>query len=190
MQDTRLERCDGARCLEKDAAFYAVERSVRFSFPQTFFYFISYNRYAFLIAIISIVIVITSFLFGRWYVWLPATLIALRALYWAWHIARQFPKKLHITKKIVFAQRQGTFAPQDVVKYCADPCYRVVARQALAFAGIGRRERDALVREYTRRAHDLAHAFVIVDSDKGRVLTFIDGVLTEKPLENQPGGIQ
>lgn len=97
------------------------------------------------------------------------------------------PKKLHITKKFLFAQQMGTFVPEDVVKYCADPCYRVVARHALTTGGLTRQQQNRLMREYTMRVYDLAHAFVIVDPEKSRVLTFVGGVLTEKPIKNSQG---
>lgn len=182
MEIAQVERCGSAGGGVRDADFLKVESNVQFSFLQKVLYFFSYNRYALLIAIFSIAIVLASIIWGHWYIWVPVSLAALRALYWAWSIARQFPKKLHITKKLLLAQRQESFSPEDVVKYCADPCYRVVARGALASAGIGRRQRNALVREYTARARDLAHALVIVDPEKGRVLTIVGGVIEEKPM--------
>lgn len=187
MDSTQAERCRHPSCIEKNTSFYEVEHAIQFSWLQKYLYFMSYNRYALLIIFVSLSIVAISFWLSRWYVWLPVTLLALRALYWAGHIMRQFPKKLHITKKFLFAQKMGTFVPEDVVKYCADPCYRVVARHALTTGGVTRQQQNRLMREYTMRAHDLAHAFVIVDPEKKRVLTFVGGVLTEKTIHNSKG---
>jgi len=172
-------------CLTRDEAFFEVERAVRFSWWRKLGYFVSYNRYALLILLLSVAIPGLLFRYARWYLWVPAGLVALRALYWAWHIARQYPKKLHITKKLLLAQRQGTFQTPDVVKYCGDPCYRVVAHHALAKAGTPAAERRRLVRGYVEQAHDLAHALVFVDREKGRVVTVINGVMTEKTLTPQ-----
>ncbi len=190
MESMQVERCDGAGAcrLARDADFWETERAVRFGFGQKARYFLSYNRYALLIVLVALGASAAAVRWGAWYVWVPVCLASLRALVWAWRIARQFPRKLHITKKLLRAQREARFSPEDVVKYCADPCYRVVAREALAAAGVPRAQRAGMVRDYTRRARELAHDFVIVDRERNRVLTFVDGVLTEKPLN--PEGVQ
>jgi hypothetical protein len=169
----------------RDEAFFEVERAITFTRLQRLGYFLSYNRYALLILVLSLAIPAVLFVFLRWYFWVPATLVALRALYWAWHIARQYPKKLHITKKMLWAQQNRTFRNEDIVKYCGDPCYRVVAHQVLARTGVPAPERRRLVSEYVDQAHDLAHALVFVDREKGRVVTIINGVKTEQTLTPQ-----
>ncbi|MBU1244746.1 hypothetical protein KJ612_16230, partial [Myxococcota bacterium] len=186
MMNDRPETCSSpGQCLTRDEAFHEVERSITFSRRQRLGYFLSYNRYALLILLLSLAVPTVLFLFFRWYFWVPATLVALRALYWAWHIARQYPKKLHITKKMALAQQNRTFQNEDIVKYCGDPCYRVVAHQVLAQARVPAGERRRLVREYVEQAHDLAHALVFVDREKGRVVTIINGVKTEQTLTPQ-----
>lgn len=186
MSNEHTENCSApGACLVRDEAFFEVERAVTFSPWQKLGYFLSYNRYALLILSLCVALPLLLFFHARWYLWVPAALVALRALYWAWHIARQYPKKLHITKKLLLAQRQGTFQTPDVVKYCGDPCYRVVAHHALRTAGTPAAERRRLVRDYVEKAHDLAHALVFVDRERGRVVTMINGKMTEKTLTPQ-----
>ena len=158
---------------------------MRFTWWQKSGYVLSYNRYAILILALSLAIPAILFFFTAWYFWVPAMLVAARALFWAWHIARQYPKKLHITKKMLLAQNNGTFQPPDVVKYCGDPCYRVVAHHVLDQTDMPGPERRRLVREYVEQAHDLAHTLVFVDREKGRVVTIINGVITENPFTPQ-----
>ncbi len=186
MNNDRLPSCSSPeQCLTRDETFFEVERAITFTAWQKLGFFFSYNRYALLILLLSLAIPATLFLFFAWYFWVPAALVALRALYWAWHIARQYPKKLHITKKYLLAQRNGTFQTPDIVKYCGDPCYRVVAHHVLASAKVPAPQRRRLVGEYVEQAHNLAHALVFVDREKGRVVTIINGVKTEQTLTPQ-----
>jgi len=185
MNDRAPSCSETGQCLTRDEAFHEVERAVTFSRWQKVRLFFSYNRYALAILALSLTIPTVLFMFTRWYFWVPAALVALLALYWAWHIYRQFPKKLHITKKMLLAQRNSSFQTTDIVKYCGDPCYRVVAHHVLATARVPAPERRRLVRDSVEQAHDLAHALVFVDREKGRVVTIINGVKNEQPLTPQ-----
>jgi hypothetical protein len=185
MNDRAPSCSDSGQCLTRDEAFFEVERAIHFTRWKKFGLFLSYNRYALAIVLLSLTIPTALFVFFRWYFWVPAALAALRALYWARHIARQYPKKLHITKKMLLAQRNHTFQNPDIVKYCGDPCYRVVAHHVLAAAQVPAPERRRLVRNYVEQAHDLAHALVFVDRERGRVVTIINGVKTEQTLTPQ-----
>ncbi len=175
--------CSSTGCrLVRDDSFHEVERQVTFSPLQKTGYFLSYNRYAILITTLSVVLPGAALWFFPWYVWIPVTLVALRSLLWAWQIARQYPKKLHITKKQLLALRNGSFQNEAIVRYCGDPCYRVVAHHVLAQALVPASERRKLVRENIEKAQSLSHAMVFVDHEHKNVVTVINGVMTKKPL--------
>ncbi len=138
--------------------------------------FVSYQRYAFLMAgaptaITAAVIVGWP---AAWWLWAPAALITLRLYGTAWSIAGRWPRKLRATW---LAQRRieaGRFRPDMVARYCGDPCFRVVAREILIRADVPRRERAALLRRYAAEEAERGHTLLLVDRQDG-VLFEIDG---------------
>jgi hypothetical protein len=130
---------------------------------------LSYERYAFCLLacaaapIIGIAVVAPAV----WWLWLLALVPVLKLLEFAREVHHRLPRKLRAT---IAAQRRierGRFSPELVEGWCADPCFRVVAREVLARAGIPRAERRRLIKELAERARSRSDVVVFVDRERG-----------------------
>ena len=103
-------------------------------------------------------------------------------LSFAGFIVSRHSRKVRATAIAVVRIEQGRFRPESVESYCGDPCFRLVAAEALSRAGFGWAERRAMIREYARRENERASATVIFDRQNGRVMTIGQGQTTSRPV--------
>jgi hypothetical protein len=114
---------------------------------------------------------------------IPVAALALAPVGFGITVLRRWPRKLRATR---IAQRRidsGRFTPSSVRSFCGDPCFRVVAREILRRAGLGRAERRALVAGWALELRRSGEFLILVDRDRGTVFTMAaDGVVRSQPL--------
>jgi hypothetical protein len=111
---------------------------------------LSYQRYALGIAAVALVLPTALALAGAAWGWvvgsLPVTVIGvLRAR----TIARQWRVKIGETRRADRRIADGSFEPEQVRRWCVDPCWRAVAREVLERSGRTATEARDLVRGYS-----------------------------------------
>lgn len=124
---------------------------------------LSYQRYAALLLFAPL----TALVAAAWLLpWWAAVLLALPAiapLRFSFVVAARWPRKLRATQVAMHRQRLGRFEARSVRAYCGDPCFRVVAGEILARAGISRRERRRLIRQFATELRDEERLVVYFD---------------------------
>ncbi len=146
--------------------------------------FLSYQRYAFALLFGPGLVVagVAAAGPGAWWAWGPLTLLALWLGSFGVVVWRRFPKKLRATLVADRRIAQHRFRPDSVLKYCGDPCYRVVAHEILARAGLGRSERRALVRKLTALEAERATQLVLVNRVDGYLVHIDGGQITRQEI--------
>ncbi len=142
---------------------------------------LSLQRYALLLALLAATPVAALALVGAssgaaalvgWALALVfAAVVGARAV----EVARRGPAKLHALRVALHRQRRGDFEPAQLRRHCGDPCFRVVAHEALRRAGVDAAERRRLVAAYARELRDEASALVIVDHLRGEIRRTVGG---------------
>ena len=143
---------------------------------------VSYQRYALGFAALSAGLVWLSIALLPWWTWPVTALVVVKMLSFAGFIVSRHSRKVRATAIAAVRIDQGRFKPESVESYCGDPCFRLVASEALSRAGYARSERRALIREYARRENERASATVIFDRHNGRVITIGQGQTTSRPV--------
>lgn len=117
---------------------------------------ISYQRYAAVLLLAPLAALALAAWLTPWWVTALLVLPALAPLRFSLSVAARWPRKLRATQVALWRQRQGQFSPASVRGSCGDPCFRVVAAEILARAGLDRRARRRLIRQFAAelRAED------------------------------------
>lgn len=117
---------------------------------------ISYQRYAALLLALPAAALAGAAWLAPWWLAALLALAAIAPVRFALEIAARWPRKLRATQVARHRQRLGRFQAESVRAYCGDPCFRVVAREILASAGVPRRERRRWIARFAaeRRAAD------------------------------------
>jgi hypothetical protein len=131
---------------------------------------LSYQRYAFLLAVVTGFVATIALVYLPWYLAIIAALVCLKLASATVFITSKLPRKMRATALADRRIARGNFHPRRVQPYCADPCFRVVADEILRRAGYGFRERRSLLRELTAAAEADARAVVFVDHKQGTVV--------------------
>lgn len=137
---------------------------------------VSYQRYAFLMAGIPAAIVAgVAWIWPHaWWAWGGLTLIALRFFGIAHEIGGRWPRKVRATRLADRRIAAGRFDARTVSRYCGDPCFRVVAREILRRAGYDAAERRRLIRQFAAEEAERGHSLVFADAT-GAVRFEVDG---------------
>jgi len=133
--------------------------------------FLSYQRYGFLLVGGSAAVVAAAIVAAPIWVWVPLAAAAFVPVRFGVYVLGRWPKKLRATQIATHRIRAGRFTPDQVRSYCGDPCFRVVAHEILARAGVPRAEQRAIVarlREEHARRQDV---LLLVDRASGVVVT-------------------
>jgi hypothetical protein len=101
-------------------------------------------------------------------------------------VGRRWPRKVRATNLATARIRRGTFSPASVRRYCADPCFRVVAAEILRRAGLSRRQRVELLRRFAAEERARPDILVLVDRERG-VEFRVEGNRVEKLPTISPG---
>ncbi len=147
---------------------------------ETVWLWLSFQRYALLLSLLALAPLVGLTALGvlAWWAWALAALLALRLAAYAYAIGRRGRAKLHALRVALHRIERGTFSPDRVRRHCADPCFRVVARESLRRAGIPAAERRRLVRVYARELADEGSALVVIDHRRGEVRQTVGGAMT------------
>ncbi|MBT8491623.1 MAG: hypothetical protein KJO07_01075, partial [Deltaproteobacteria bacterium] len=132
---------------------------------------VSYQRYALGFAALSASLIWLSVAHLPWWTWPVTALAVVKMLSFAAFILSRHSRKVRATAIAAVRIEQGRFRPESVESYCGDPCFRLVAAEALSRAGYPRSERRSLIREYARRESERASATIIFDRQNGQVIT-------------------
>ena len=114
------------------------------------------------------------------WVWAPLALLMLKPIGFGVTVLRRWPKKLRATRIAAHRMRRGRFRPESVKSYCGDPCFRLVAHEILARAGMPAAERRALVARL-RAEHESSQVLLLVDHATGTVFTVQGSQFAEVP---------
>jgi len=131
---------------------------------------LSYQRYALVTLAGAAATVAAAVVALPWWLWLPLAAVSAVPVRFAAHVLASWPRKLRATRIAEHRIRAGRFAPVQVQSFCGDPCFRVVAAEILARAGIGDDERRGLIAAYRRDA-EKRDVLLLVDHTTGLVVT-------------------
>ena len=137
---------------------------------------ISYQRYGLLLvggsmAAVAAVIALAP---HAWWAWGVLALATLPLVRFGITVLGRWPRKLAATLIAEHRIRRGRFRVEQVRPYCADPCFRVVAREILDRAGIARDQQKTLVARFCREQQAADRMLMLVDREHGR-LVIVDG---------------
>lgn len=127
---------------------------------------LGYQRYALLLLALAAAVVaaIAWWAPAAWWLWLLAAVPVLKLLGFAREVYGRWPRKLRATALATRRIACGRFRPRSVRGYCGDPCFRVVAGEILRRAGVERRARRRLIRQFQQEAREPAF-LVVVNAD-------------------------
>jgi hypothetical protein len=170
--------------IKKSENFDQIEKEVKFSLLKKLMLYFSFNRYTYLIlaGTFAVIFPIILFLFSWWWLWVPLCLIGLWFLKFSFNIHAQTSKKFHITKKWIFNIKHENAEMDEMIKYCEDPCYRVVAKEILIQKGIGSKERKKIINDYKEEAIKRNKMIIIVDKKNGVIYKTVDGKLEKSKI--------
>jgi hypothetical protein len=155
---------------------------------------LSFQRYALLLGALALAPLglVWCTAAGAWWAWCLALLVAARLGGFALEIARRWPRKLRALRVASRRIALGRFTTAEIRSYCADPCFRVVARQILRRAGLPGAQARQIIREHARALRDEASEVVIFDHRRGEVRRISGGRTSSIPIppEHDPPGVQ
>lgn len=151
-------------------------RTPRFSRVEWARLWVSYQRYAFLMAGVPAAIVagVAWRWPHAWWAWGGLLLIALRFFGYAYQIGGRWPRKARATWLADRRIAAGRFDVRMVSRYCGDPCFRVVAREILRRARVDAAEQRRLIRQFAAEEAERGHSLIFTDAT-GAVRVKVDG---------------
>ena len=150
---------------------------------------LSYQRYGLLLVGGSAAAVAALVRVAPAWLWIPVALAAIAPVAFGTRVLVRWPDKVRATRIADHRIAQGRFAPGQVRSYCGDPCFRVVAAEILARAGIARAERRALIAHFRGEIEQRGGVLLLVDRAGGVVVTVgADGNIRRDALGAAPDG--
>lgn len=140
---------------------------------------LSYQRYALLLLGGPALAVALAAAYAPWWVALLAGVVGIVPARFGLYVAGRWPRKLRATRVALARIDAGSFAPESVRGHCGDPCFRVVAREVLARAGVPRPERAALVHRFADEVRRERSVVVLFDHVRGTA-TILGGDARER----------
>ncbi|HFE43979.1 MAG TPA: hypothetical protein ENJ18_00600 [Nannocystis exedens] len=147
---------------------------------ETLWLWLSFQRYAILLSLLALApaAALSLLAIGAWWAWVLAGLLGLRIGLYAYAIGRRGSAKLHALRVALYRIERGSFDAERVRRHCADPCFRVVARESLRRAGLPANECRRLVRAYAQELRDESSVLVVIDHRRGELRSTIAGQTT------------
>ncbi|MGE5185523.1 MAG: hypothetical protein ACM31C_25845 [Acidobacteriota bacterium] len=133
--------------------------------------FVSYQRYGFLLVGAPVAAFALAAAYAPWWLAAIVALAGIAPARFGIDVLLRWPRKLRATRLGLARMQHGSFAPASVRRYCSDPCFKVVARELLARAGVPPGERRALVRRFADEVRRERDFVVLVDHVNGTVTT-------------------
>lgn len=146
---------------------------------------LSFQRYALLLGVLALAPLGLVWLTARdtWWAWCLALPASARVGRFALDIARRWPRKLRALRVASWRIAQGRFTPAEIRGHCADPCFRLVAREILRRAQVPARAARQLVRAHARELRAEASELVIVDHRHGQILRISGTRSSSNPID-------
>jgi len=135
---------------------------------------LSYQRYGLLLVGGSAAVVAAAIVATPVWVWVPLAALAFVPVRFGVYVLGRWPQKLRATRIAAHRIRAGRFTPEQVRAYCGDPCFRVVAREILARAGIPQPARRALMARL-RDEHAARRDVLLLVDHASRIVTTLAG---------------
>jgi hypothetical protein len=132
---------------------------------------LSYQRYAFVLVGAPALCVTLAATYGTWWIVTIAAVIAIAPVRFAFEVLGRWPRKLRATRVGMARIAAGSFAAVSVRGYCSDPCFRVVARELLARAGVARSQRRSIIRRFVDEVRRERDVVIVFDHVRGTALT-------------------
>ncbi len=130
-----------------------------------------YQRYAFaLIGAPTALVALASRALPWWAVAVLA-LAALAPVRFGVEVWSRYPRKIRATRIALARIATGTFTSASVKRHCGDPCFRLVADEVLARAGVPRVERRLVIKRFAEQLRREDSMLVLVDHVRGTVIT-------------------
>ena len=101
-------------------------------------------------------------------------------------IMAQTGKKMAIARRAQDQISEGVFEPSSMMKYCTDPCWRVVVSDVLKEANIPTKKRRALIKAFSKDAVEASKMLILVNRHDNLVYTLDGSTIEASPLHPTP----
>lgn len=133
---------------------------------------IRYQRYGVLLVGVPAAAVALAMACAPWWLAALAVVAGVPPARFGIEVLARWPRKLRTTRIALARIESGRFAVTSVKGACGDPCYRIVADEILARAGLTRSERRRLIRHYAEQHRRERDVRVLIDHVRGTVVTY------------------
>jgi hypothetical protein len=130
-----------------------------------------YQRYAFALVGVPTVIVTLAAISLPWWAALLLGLCAIAPVRFGVEVWFRYPRKIRATRIALARIQTGSFHHASIKRHCGDPCFRLVADEILARAGMPRAERRLVISMYREQLNKEDSMLVLVDHVRGTVIT-------------------
>ena len=124
----------------------------------------------------------TMMLDPMWWSVLFGSVCALSLVALGIRIMGQTSKKMAITRRAQDQISEGAFEPVSMMKYCTDPCWRVVVSEVLKEANVPTKKRRALIKEFSKEAVEASKMLILVNRHDNVVYTLDGSTIEASPL--------
>ena len=131
-----------------------------------------YQRYGLLLVGVPAATVTLAVAWAPWWLAALAVVAGVPPARFGIEVLGRWPRKVRMTRIALARIERGSFAVTSVKGACGDPCYRIVADEILARAGLPRSERRRLIRHYAEQHRRERDVRVLIDHVRGTVVTF------------------
>jgi hypothetical protein len=130
-----------------------------------------YQRYAFVLVAVPTAIVTLAAIMLPWWAALLLGLCAIAPVRFGVEVWFRYPRKVRATRVAIARIQSGSFHHASIKRHCGDPCFRLVADEILARAGMPRAERRLVISRYREQLNKEDSMLVLVDHVRGTVIT-------------------
>jgi hypothetical protein len=130
-----------------------------------------YQRYAFVLVVVPTVLVTLAAIMLPWWAALILGLCAIAPVRFGVEVWFRYPRKIRATRVALARIQAGSFHHASIKRHCGDPCFRLVADEILARAGMPRAERRLVISMYREQLNKEDSMLVLVDHVRGTVIT-------------------
>jgi hypothetical protein len=130
-----------------------------------------YQRYAFVLVGVPTVLVTLAAIMLPWWAALLLGLCAIAPVRFGVEVWFRYPRKIRATRVALARIQAGSFHHASIKRHCGDPCFRLVADEILARAGMPRAERRLVISMYREQLNKEDSMLVLVDHVRGTVIT-------------------
>lgn len=131
-----------------------------------------YQRYSFVLVAIPTAVVTVAAIMLPWWAAVIVGLCAIAPVRFGVEVWLRYPRKVRATRIAIARIASGSFHHASIKRHCGDPCFRLVADEILARAGMPRAERRLVISRYREQLKQEDSMLVVVDHVRGTVITF------------------